>query len=124
MGYAMPSEKLTRILWAKSPFTPEQIASMSNAEGWDWVYSHANPRKQRLSTVCFTGFSQLEKDRLIGLATDARFQVVGSVNKSLAVLCAGDNAGPAKLAKAKKQGIAVLTRAEFMNFLETGEIPL
>lgn len=120
----MASEKLTRILGSKSPFTPEQIAAISDADGWDWVYAHASPRKERLPSVCFTGFTAADRDALAALATDARLSVVASVNKSLAFLCAGDNAGPAKLAKAKEQGIAVLTRAEFVNFLETGEIPV
>ena len=120
----MASEKLTRILGSKSSFTPDQIAAMSEAEGWAWVYSRASPHKERLPSVCFTGFNAAERDALTALATEAHLSVVGSVNKSLAFLCAGGSAGPAKLAKAKEQGIAVLTRAQFMDFLETGEIPL
>jgi len=120
----MPSEKLTRILKARSPFSPEQIEAMTDAEGWEWVYSHASPRKEKLPSVCFTGFSQSDKDALSALATGAHLRVVGSVNKSLSFLCAGDDAGPAKLAKAKEQGIAILTQAEFVNLLETGEIPI
>jgi hypothetical protein len=79
----MPFEKLTRILKAKSPFSPEEIEGMTEAEGWDWVYSHASPRKEKLPSICFTGFSQSDKDELSALATGARLRVVGSVNKSL-----------------------------------------
>jgi NAD-dependent DNA ligase len=120
----MPSEKLTRILRAKSPLPLDEIEAMSDAEGWDWVYAHASPRKERLPSICFTGFSQVDKDALSVQATDARLHVVGSVNKFLLFLCAGDNAGPAKVAKAKVHGVAILTRGEFAHFLETGEIPM
>ena len=120
----MPSEKLTRILTAKSPFSPEQIESMTEGEGWAWVYSHASRRKKKLPSVCFTGFSQSDKDELSALATSACLGVVTSVNKSLLFLCAGDDPGPAKLAKATEHGIPIVTRAEFVNFLETGELPI
>lgn len=53
----MPSEKLTRILKAKSPFSAEEIAATSEVAGWDWVYAHAKPKKEKLSQVCFAGFS-------------------------------------------------------------------
>lgn len=119
----MPSEKLTRILRAKSPFTSQEIAEMAEADGWAWVYANASPRKERLPSVCFTGFGQGEKEELANLACAASFRVVSGVSKALSFLCAGDNAGPAKLAKAKEAGIVVLNRSEFLNLLDTGEIP-
>ena len=66
---------------------------------------------------------QADKDVLSALAASARLRSVGAVNNSLSFLCVGDNAGPAKLAKAKEHGIAVMTRVQFIEFLETGEIP-
>jgi hypothetical protein len=54
----MPSEKLTRILQAKSPFSAEQIKAMTEVDGWQWVYGNPTPHKERSSSVCFTGFSQ------------------------------------------------------------------
>jgi NAD-dependent DNA ligase len=119
----MPSEKLTRILHARSPFTADQIDAMTDAEGWNWVYANASPHRERLPSVCFTGFTAVEKEQLAALAKDARLSVVESVNKSLLLLCAGDSPGPAKLAKAKQHGIPIANRAAFINFLETGEIP-
>ena len=118
----MPSEKLTRILKAKSPFTSEQIDGMPEDEGWAWVYSNAKPRKEKLAQVCFTGLSATEKARLAAAAGAARLEVVGSVTMNLAFLCAGDNAGPAKLEKARQQGVHVLTPAQFEHLLDTGEI--
>lgn len=118
----MPSEKLIRILKAKSPFSTDEIASMSEAAGWDWVYANAKPKKEKLSQVCFTGFSASEKAVLAVLAAESRLEVVSSVTKHLAFLCAGENAGPAKLEKAGEQGAVVLTRKQFQHLLETGEI--
>lgn len=79
----MPSEKLTRILRARSPFSPEQIDAMTDAQGWDWVYANATPHRERLPSVCFTGFTAVEKEELAELATGAHLRVVESVNKSL-----------------------------------------
>ena len=118
----MPSEKLTRILKAKSPFSSEQIALMSDGEGWHWVYTNAKPKKERLNQICFTGFSAPEKDGLSSLATASRLEVVTSVTKKLAFLCAGENAGSSKLAKAIEQGVHILSRDQFDHLLETGEI--
>ena len=118
----MASEKLTRILKAKSPFSTQQIESMSDSEGWDWVYSNAKPRKERLTQVCFSGFSATDKAELSAQAVESGLEVVGSVTKNLAFLCAGENAGPAKLEKAREQGVHVLTREEFTHLLDTGEI--
>jgi NAD-dependent DNA ligase len=118
----MPSEKLTRILKAKSSFSAAKIEAMSNSEGWDWVYSNAKPKKEKLTQVCFTGFSVAEKTELTALANESKLEVVGSVTKNLAFLCAGENAGPAKLAKAREQGTEIFTREQFEHLLETGEI--
>ena len=119
----MASEKVTRILKSKSPFTAEQIASLTDAQGWNWIYANAKPKKERLSQVCFTGFTAAEKAELTNLAQESDLEVVGSVTKHLAFLCAGENAGPAKLAKATEQGVYVLTKEQFLNLLETGELP-
>ena len=118
----MASEKLSRILKAKSPFNADEIAAISEADGWNWVYANAVPRKDRLIQVCFTGFSATDKAVLTSLASESKLEVVTSVTKGLAFLCAGDNAGPAKLTKAKSQGVTVLSRERFEHLLATGEV--
>jgi NAD-dependent DNA ligase len=118
----MASEKVTRILKAKSPFTAEEIAAMSDAQGWDWIYANAKPRKEKLSQICFTGFSAAEKAELTSLALAANLEVVGTVTRGLAFLCAGENAGPAKLAKAREQGNHILSKEQFLHLLETGDV--
>ena len=44
------------------------------------------------------------------------------VQKHLAFLCAGENAGPAKRQKAREQGTVILTREDFEHLLENGEV--
>ena len=118
------SERLVRILRAKSPFSTEEIARMSEQAGWAWVYSqgHSIPRDHP-PEVCFTGFSVVDKERLEALASDARLNAVSSVTKKLLFLVAGENAGPAKLKKAREQGTPVIDEAHFLRFLEDGELP-
>jgi NAD-dependent DNA ligase len=119
----MPSEKLTRILLSKSSFLPEQISLMTEAEGWRWIYANKAPDKKKGSEVCFTGFSDSEKGLLSQLAIDAGLMVVGSVTRNLSLLCTGANPGPAKLEKARKHGVTIVTLEQFKLFLETGEAP-
>ncbi len=94
---------------------------MSDAEGWDWIYANTKPRKEKLTQVCFTGFSTADKNELTALAQSSNLEVVGSVTRNLAFLCAGENAGPAKLEKSKEQGSHILSKAQFLHLLETGE---
>jgi NAD-dependent DNA ligase len=103
----MLSDKLTRILHAKSTLTAAQIEAMTEAEGWNWVYSHASPHKHKDTSpaVCFTGFSLPDKEELSKLATGAGLRVVSGVSSLLLLLCAGDNPGPVKLEKAQDFGI-------------------
>jgi BRCT domain type II-containing protein len=120
----MPSEKLTRILVAKSQFSATDIDRMTEAEGWRWVYAQARPSTEKLPTICFTGFSAAEKQVLCAAAEGAHLRVVHTVNASLSFLCVGDNAGPAKLVKAKEHEVLIMTRQEFDSFLENGELPV
>ena len=118
------SEKLKRILLSKSDFSDDQINQMSDAEGWAWLYEHQSPVKRKIKgpEVCFTGFGVTERQELETRASAGGLHVVTSVTKGLMLLVAGVNAGPAKLEKARAGGIAVVERAGFEHFLETGEI--
>ena len=80
------------------------------------------PNKENLTQICFTGFSAQEKAELTTLAEESHLDVVTSVTKELAFLCTGENAGPAKLEKAKEQGVHIFSRGQFEHLLETGDI--
>jgi BRCT domain type II-containing protein len=58
------------------------------------------------------------------MATGAGLRVVSGVSSLLLFLCTGDNPGPVKLEKAQDFGIPIMSRAEFLHFLDTGEIPM
>jgi len=86
----------------------------------------ASPKKAPPGTmeVCFTGFKAAEKSELITLAKESGFFFVRpSITKKLHFLCCGDNAGPAKVRKARAQGVIALSADEFRTLAETGEVP-
>ncbi len=118
------SLKLRRILLAKSSFSLEQVDRMSEQEGWSWVYANAVPSQEtsKSAEICFTGFSASEREKLEAEAEGAGLRAVNSVTKGLIALVAGENAGPSKLEKARKQGTRVLTKLQFERFVETGEL--
>jgi DNA ligase (NAD+) len=119
------SEKLRRILQSKSDLSDPQISAMSDAEGWALVYKLSGTKasvKDNRFQVCFTGFGAADKEELGIAAEGAHLKVVTSVTKGLQYLIAGDNAGPAKLQTARDQGTRVLSKNEFLDFLETGEL--
>ena len=81
----------------------------------------ANPEKKL--EVCFTGFPNAEKERLIQLAKDNDLFVRTGVANTLGLLICGESAGWAKLKKAGELNIPKVYGAEgFENFLETGEV--
>jgi len=74
--------------------------------------------------ICFTGFSRNDvRPQLEALAIKSGLLVRKSVTKKLAYLVMGYNAGAIKIEKAKQQQVDLFTEEEFINFLETGEIP-
>lgn len=109
---AMASERVRRILVSKgAPFDDDELARMSDADGWAWIYGNAPRPEPRRPEVCFTGFRPSEKAELRRLAEAAGYRVAKTVTKRLAILCTGPTAGPAKLAKAKKVGAEILDPA-------------
>jgi DNA polymerase-3 subunit epsilon len=73
--------------------------------------------------VCFTGFSDLEKEQLSQQATANGLDVVKSVTRSLAYLVAGPNAGPKKLRTAIEQNVVIMDEGQFARFLLDGTLP-
>ncbi|MGR3220241.1 MAG: hypothetical protein ACUZ8H_10550 [Candidatus Anammoxibacter sp.] len=73
--------------------------------------------------ICFTGFKKIDKERLSKDAELAGIFLRDSVTKNLEFLCCGDNAGPKKIEKSRHQGAIILNEKQFIEMLETGEIP-
>jgi NAD-dependent DNA ligase len=106
----------------------------SNAEArLAYHVEHSPPPKPRSSNsivhprntegsleVCFTGFKKDDKSELIALAERSSLFIRTSVTTQLDFLCCGYNAGPAKIEKARHQGVVVLNENQFKEMLETG----
>lgn len=74
-------------------------------------------------TICFTGFKKDIKAQLNQRAEAANLGVRTGVSGSLSYLCCGPNAGPVKIEKSRKNGVTILSESQFLNMLDTGEIP-
>lgn len=121
----MLSKKVSMILKSKTDLSPEEIDLLTEKEAWSIIYSIRSKKiEDNRIQVCFTGFNVADKSLLIKLSDEKKLKVVGSVTKKLDFLIAGDNAGPKKIEKAENQGVQILSRKQFLRFIEKGEIPL
>lgn len=73
--------------------------------------------------ILFTGFASVQRAHLEGLCDAAGLRVMKTVAQGLVFLCAGPNAGPSKVAKARGQGVYIVREAELHALLESGELP-
>lgn len=114
----MASERVIGMMVEKgSPFSVEQLQAMEDGERWWWIYAHFPPKTKRdtsKSDICFTGFRPDDRTRLENLAEQSGYHVVTGVTIRLRVLVTGEAPGPAKLAKARQQGVEILSEAEFL----------
>jgi len=120
----MTSEKVARILRSKTNLSDEDIAALSDKDGWAIIYTTKSPKIEKIpNQICFTGFSPTEKNELAKEAQTYGLDVVHSVTKNLAFLVCGANAGPAKIAKAKGQQVIILSVDQLRQMYNTGEVP-
>ena len=118
------SEKLRSILKSKTDLDDEQISLLDEGEGWAIVYSNQKKKQKKGPEVCFTGLSASEKTSLEEISKANGLHVATSVTKNLMILVAGESAGPSKLKKALDQGVSVMSKEDFLTFLETGELKI
>lgn len=116
------SKKLTQILKSKTDLTEKEIESLTEQKGWGIVYS-MSPKKELKTEICFTGFNPSKKEDLIEIAKNNNFKVVKSVTVNLNFLCFGNNAGQSKIEKATSNGSIIINENQFLNLINTGEIP-
>lgn len=81
-------------------------------------------RRQKGITVCFTGFSEVDKAHLRKLANENGMNVVKSVVIGLCYLVIGGEPGKLKVEEAHRKNARIITKDEFVNLINTGEIPL
>ncbi len=73
--------------------------------------------------ILFTGFAAVQRAHLEARADAGGLNVVKTVTQHLVFLCAGPNAGPAKVAKSRSQGVYIVREPELFELLESGELP-
>lgn len=73
--------------------------------------------------ICFTGFKKENKKILETLAINHGLTVRASVSKNLNFLVLGANAGPRKIEQGQEVNAIFLSENEFLEMIETGEIP-
>lgn len=77
-------------------------------------------------TFCFSGFKKDKKAELIKLAEQKELRTVMDMSKSVNFLVIDETSrtvGPRKLARATEYGIQIINETEYLQMLETGEIP-
>ncbi|MCB1470928.1 MAG: hypothetical protein KDK08_28055 [Rhizobiaceae bacterium] len=120
----MANERVTKIL-LKEGLDKDTIAQMTDGEAWNRVYE-LNPPKRRLlkaPTICFTGFVKAEEVHYRSLADKIGLKPTGSVSGITNYLCLGSNPGPSKMDKARKAGVKMLSLDDFLEMVQTGELP-
>lgn len=80
------------------------------------------PKDER-PQILFTGFAAVQRAHLEQLSDAGGLCVVKSVTQGLVFLCAGPNAGPSKVAKARGQRVYIVRETELHALIETGELP-
>lgn len=83
------------------------------------------PRKPADSRpqILFTGFPKVQRADLEHRAEEEGLKVVKTPTVALALLCAGPNAGPSKVEKARAAGAFIVDPEQLLHLLATGEIP-
>ena len=81
------------------------------------------PSKPHILEIHFTGFREADKSRLSLAAKDAGMLVRHSLSGYLDILCCGYNASPKKIETAQKNQLIIISEIQFLNLLETGELP-
>jgi NAD-dependent DNA ligase len=115
----MMSQKVRQILIAKgAPFTSEEMDTMTDTEGWAWIYKTHPPKTKKnakkLPEICFTGFDPYRKEELKKIAEDHGFHCVTSITKNLSYLCIGEAPGPSKLKEATERGVSIVSENAFI----------
>ncbi|MDO8933361.1 MAG: hypothetical protein Q7U97_13285 [Rhodocyclaceae bacterium] len=73
--------------------------------------------------ILFTGFPSVQRASLERKAAEIGLHVVKSVTVGLSFLCAGPNAGPAKVHASREQHVFIVTEPQFHSLAATGELP-
>lgn len=103
-----------------APYSLEELQRMNDQECWKWVRANQPPKKPRdkRPEVCFTGFRPNDREELTGIADRWGYKVVQSVTVKLKILVTGEAPGPVKLKDAKRQGVTIMDRDQFISAIK------
>ncbi|MFO7257739.1 MAG: NAD-dependent DNA ligase LigA [Bacteroidota bacterium] len=117
-------EKIAQSIWAffRDPENIREIerlkkAGLSFAVDEKTVKQVSNKLNNK-SFVISGVFQKYERDELKEIIVSNGGRVLSSVSGKLDYLLAGENMGPAKLEKARKNGVTIITEAEFESLLK------
>ncbi len=72
--------------------------------------------------ILFTGFAKAERATFEAQAAAAGLTVVSTITKNLTFLACGGNAGPAKVRKARQQGVFIVPGPSLQALIAFGEL--
>lgn len=101
-------------IWAAQVREDSRNSGIVTNRGWKPSSPSAHDIHGRTIEILFTGFSKERRAELEDQAEMSGMFVRKSVTKELSYLCAGPNAGPAKLAAANEHGVQIISEGEFM----------
>lgn len=103
--------------WADGVRADPRNSGVVVSRGWKSPdVSEDEERKQPIE-ILFTGFSKEQRAELEEQAEIFEMVVRKNVTKGLKYLCAGPNAGPAKLSQAIEAGVQIIDESEFVQLL-------
>ncbi|MFO3797954.1 MAG: BRCT domain-containing protein, partial [Anaerolineales bacterium] len=78
------------------------------------------PTTDGQNQILFTGFNASLREELEQKAVNFGLKVMKTAGKTLTFLCYGDNAGPAKVEKARVAGAFIIDSDQFLSMIQTG----
>jgi len=111
-GELLPPKK-----WASGVRNDPRNSGVVESRGWKSPDDIEEEERERPIEILFTGFSKERTAELEEQAAIFDLVVRKNVTKGLKYLCAGPNAGPAKLAKAEAAGVEIMDESEFVQLL-------
>lgn len=111
-GELLPPKK-----WADGVRNDPRNSGVVKNRGWKSQDAIEEEERERPVEILFTGFSKERRAELEEQAEIFELVVRKNVTKGLKYLCAGPNAGPAKLAQAADAGVQIIDESEFVQLL-------
>ncbi|BBE51155.1 DNA ligase [Ferriphaselus amnicola] len=109
-------ELLSPRQWARAARKNPQNGGVVINRGWKSSDDEIEDKPESIE-ILFTGFSKERRAELEEQAELFDMVVRKNVTKNLTHLCAGTNAGPAKVAQAQANGVTIIDESEFVKLL-------